>query len=61
MGIKFPFFNFPVCKKYLGRWARRARRARWHTGHVEHVGHVGMLGTSFSRLNLKHRALVSKV
>ena len=47
MGTKFPFFNVPVCKIYLGTWALRARRAR---GHVEHVGHVSTLGTPFSRL-----------
>ena len=61
MGTKFPFFNFPVCKIYLGtqstqgawaRSARRARSARGHVGHVEHVGHVSTLGTPFSRLVL---------
>ena len=41
MGAKFPFFNFPVFKIYLGIWERRAHRARGHTGQVEHVGHVG--------------------
>ena len=45
MGTKCQFFNFPVCKIYLGTWARRARRARGHVGHVEHVEHVGMQGT----------------
>ena len=37
MGTKFPFFNFPVCKIYLGTWARRARRTREHVDHVEHL------------------------
>ena len=45
-GYKFPFFDFPVCKIYLGTWARRVRRARGH------VGHVGTLGTPFSRLGI---------
>ena len=52
MGTKFPLFNFPVCKIYVGTWARRARRARGQVGHAEHVGHVGTLGTPFSRLHL---------
>ena len=34
MGTKFPFFNFPVCKMYLGTWARRVRRARGQVGHA---------------------------
>ena len=50
MGTKFPFFNFPVCKIYLGTWAHRARRTRRVRGHVEYVEHVGTLGTPFSRL-----------
>ena len=40
MGTKFPFFNFPVCKIYLGTLTRRARG---------HVGHVDTLDTPFSR------------
>ena len=48
MGTKFPFLNFPVCKIYLGTWARRARR---HVGHVGHAGHVGTLGTPLSRIS----------
>ena len=39
--IKTDIFNFPVCKIYLGTWARKARGD---------VGHVGTLGTPFSRL-----------
>ena len=47
--IKNNVFNFPVCKIYLGMWARRARRAhraRWTRrarrarkagGHVGHT------------------------
>ena len=57
--FKTDIFNFPVCKIYLGTWARMARRARGYVGYVEHVGHVrdvghvghvGTLGTPFSRL-----------
>ena len=42
--IKTDIFNFPVCKIYLGTWARG------HVGHVEHVGHVGDVGTLGSHL-----------
>ena len=48
--IKTDIFNFPVCKIYLGTWARRARRARRARGHVGQIGHVGTLGTPFIRL-----------
>ena len=41
MGTKFPFINFPVCKIYLGTWARGVRRVRGHVGHIEHVRRVG--------------------
>ena len=47
MGIEFPFFNFLVCKIYLGTWARKAHG---HVGHMEHVGRVGTLVTPFNRL-----------
>ena len=47
MGTKFSFFNFPVCKTYIGTWAHRARRAR--TARRAH-GHAGTLGEPFSRL-----------
>ena len=53
MSTKFPLFNFPVYKIYLGTWARSARiarSARGHVGHVGPVGHVDTLGTPFSRL-----------
>ena len=66
MDTKFPFFNFPFCKIYLGTWADRARRARGHVGHVEHVGHIGhvgymgTLGTPFSRpISNLHMAYVN--
>ena len=47
MGTKFPFFNFPVCKIYLGTLARRTRRTLGRVGHVEHMG---TLGTPLRRL-----------
>ena len=50
MATKFPFFNFPVCKTYLGTWACQAHRVHEHIGHLKHVGHKGTLGTPFSRL-----------
>lgn len=54
MGIKFPFFDFTICKIYLRTWARRARRARMACGHVGQIEHVGTLGMPFSRLSISN-------
>ena len=59
MDSKFPFFNVPICKIYLGTWARRVRRA---CRAREYLGHVEMIDMSFSRLPKKrfHKKFLSK-
>ena len=59
MDTKFPFFIFPICKIYLGTWARRVRRACRAREYLRHVETIGM---PFSRLPKKgfHKKFLSK-